>query len=98
MKGIKKDNEKLPYFTVLCKQFPLAIEALVSRSLQGHLKYIENDADYLNWRRIDNPEKRYQEALLRHAMYIGNEDTEIEHIAATMWNCAALLQLKLEKK
>jgi len=96
-KGVKYSEDKLPYYTVLVKQFPLAIEALVERSNQGHKKYIENDKDWMNWKRVENPIEVYNNARIRHSLENG-EDLEIEHLKAEFWNCAALLQLKLEKQ
>jgi hypothetical protein len=94
--GVKFSQEKLPYYNVLIKQFPLAIEALVERSNQGHIKYIEYDGDWNNWRRVPNPLETYNNARLRHALEHG-EDNKLEHLKAEFWNCAALLQLKLEQ-
>lgn len=95
-KGVKYSDDKLPYYNVLIKQFPLAIEALVERSAQGHIKYLEYDQDWSNWKRVPDPINTYNNARLRHALEHG-EDSEIEHLKAEFWNCAALLQLKLKK-
>lgn len=96
MEGIKHDSEKLPYFTVLCTQFPDAINAVIRRSLEGHLKYEEFDKDWKNWERVENGYETYSNALLRHLFKEG-EDTPLEHDIAVAWNALARLQVRLKE-
>ena len=49
MEGIKNDKGKLPYYTVLFKQFPLAIKEVIKCSSAGHNKYKETDLDWQNF-------------------------------------------------
>jgi len=106
MEGQKYDNDKLPIFTVLVKQFPDAIKEVVKCSKVGHNKY-PNDTDYMNFKRVDisdNP-YRYLEAAQRHLFESGGELTiDIEtikygsaiHLAQAAWNILAHLQIRLE--
>ncbi len=100
-KGRKNDDDKLPYYIVLCEQFPLAINALIKRSLQGHVKYTDDDGNgpdknWDNWEKVDKGYTRYSNALLRHLFKEG-EDTSLEHDIAVLWNACARLELKLRK-
>jgi hypothetical protein len=94
--GIKHDNEKLPYFIVLCNQFPDAINAVIQRSYMGHLKYEEFDKDWKNWERVENGYETYSNALLRHLFKEG-EDSDLEHDIAVAWNALARLQIRLKE-
>lgn len=93
----KDDGEKLPYHTVLVKQFPDAIKAVIERSLVGHNKYIEFDSDWMNWKRIENAKERYENAKMRHSFGVGEDDSRLEHLAADAWNSLAILQLEIEE-
>jgi hypothetical protein len=95
-KGVKHSKGKLPYHIVLCKQFPNAINAVVERSLQGHIKYKKWDKDWKNWERVDDPINNYSNALMRHVFNNG-EDSELQHAVAVAWNSLAVLELKLKK-
>lgn len=97
MEGIKHSGEKLPYFIVLCNQFPNAVKAVVKRSYEGHKKYEEWDADWKNWERVENGYQTYSNALLRHLFKEG-EDDELQHDIAVAWNALARLELKLKEK
>lgn len=92
--GIKHDQDKLPYYTVLCKQFPNAIKEIIRRSQAGHIKYAASDIDWKNWERVPDGYNTYSNALLRHFFKEG-EDTDIEHDVAVAWNALARLELKL---
>jgi hypothetical protein len=99
LKPIKYDENKLPYFLVLFKQFPNAVRELIRRSNDGHIKYKESDEDWNNWFRVgeDKGVISYQNALLRHLFQEG-EDSELDHDCAVLWNAAAILEFKLRKK
>lgn len=92
--------KKIPLYTVLTKQFPLALKAIATRSEIGHQKYKEIDGDYQGFTKVDSSE--YPEALMRHIFNEGEEhETELDHAIATAWNAVAILELKLrdaEKK
>lgn len=94
MEGVKNDSEKLPYFTVICRQFPNAVKAVVRRSLEGHIKYEEHDHDWKNWERVENGYEAYSNALMRHLIYEG-EDSELDHDIAVAWNALARLEKRL---
>jgi hypothetical protein len=95
--ALKFDDGKLPYFTVLTTQFPLAVKEVVRRSLEGHIKY-EKPGEWDNWFKV--AEERgvlaYNNALMRHLFQDG-EDTELQHDAAVAWNALAKLEYKLRK-
>lgn len=95
--GVKNDEDKLPYFTVLCKQFPNAINAVIKRSQQGHEKYLEADSDWKNWERVDNGYIAYSNALMRH-IFNNGEDDSIEHDIAVAWNALARLEIRLREE
>jgi|GEM_PF-5157056 len=95
--AFKFDKDKLPYYIVLCIQFPSAIREVVKRSKYGHDKY-ESEDDWENWLRIG--EQRgvitYQNALMRHFFKDG-KDSELDHDVAVVWNALATLEFKLRK-
>lgn len=102
-KGIKKDSDKLPYFTVLFEQFPLALREVIKCSKAGHSKYRETDQDMQNFSRVKNSERRYKDAMLRHMTETGivedmAEYGEMTHEGAVVWNALADLEIKLRKK
>lgn len=94
-KGVKLSQDKPP-MGMLLKQFPLALKGVSERSQFGHLKYVENDKDWLNFTRVPNAEEEYLNATIRHLAGIG-EENKIEHLKAACWNILALLQITLEK-
>jgi len=95
--ALKFDNDKLPYYTVLCNQFPLAVRSVVGRSKHGHDKY-EKEDDWENWFRLGEEKgvESYQNALMRHFFKDG-EDCELDHDIAVAWNALAILEFKLRK-
>lgn len=100
MKGQKFSNDKLPLYTVIFKQFPLALQEVAKCSQAGHKKY-PNDVDWMNFKRVEDAENQYLNAAIRHLMEEGiNEDMleygEITHISQVLWNFLAHLQIKLE--
>lgn len=100
--GVKHDSDKLPYYTVLFKQFPNALREVVKCSAAGHQKYKNTDKDYLNYLRLDNADTRYKDAMLRHMTEEGIvEDMrpygEITHAGAVAWNALADLEIKLRR-
>lgn len=102
MTGVKNDKNKLPYYTVLFNQFPLAIKEIVKCSKAGHEKYKETDLDWQNFSRVENAEIRYKEAALRHMTEKGQIEDMIEygemtHEAAVVWNLLADLEIKLRE-
>jgi hypothetical protein len=96
-KGIKESQtvSKAPIFT-FCKQMKNAMEQLAFRSEYGHNKYLEFDADWNNFARVENGDEQYANAEFRHALGIG-EDTELEHYVASAWNAVARLEIYLRK-
>ena len=96
-KGIKETQtiEKAPIYT-FCKQMKNAVEALALRSLYGHKKYEKGD-DWENFSRVPNAEFEYKNSQFRHALNIGEDEDEIEHLIASAWNSIATLEIKLRK-
>ena len=102
VKGIKNDSDKLPYYTVLFKQFPNALKEVIKCSKAGNQKYKDTDIDWMNFSRVDNSETRYKDAMLRHMNESGSvEDMEeygvMTHEAAVVWNALADLEVNLRK-
>lgn len=104
MIGEKLDKNKLPYYTVLFKQFPDAITELVKCSKVGHSKYEMMDFDWMNFKRVEN-KTRYLDAALRHLVESKGQLLEVEdntsdikllHLSASIWNLMAYLQISLE--
>ena len=101
--GVKNDSDKLPYYTVLFKQFPLALREVVKCSKAGNQKYKKTDSDFQNFSRVQNAETRYKDAMLRHLLESGlvedmKEYGEMTHEAAVVWNALADLEIKLRSK
>lgn len=93
--GRKDSKEKAPIYT-FCKQFKLAIEQLALRSKYGHEKYLEQDGDWQNFTRVDNPDYEYGNAEFRHALGLGDDEDELQHYVATAWNSIARLEMYLK--
>lgn len=91
-----KTVEKAPVFT-FCKQMKNAVEALALRSLYGHKKY-EKGNDWENFSRVEDGEFEYSNAEFRHALGIGSDENEEEHLVAGAWNAVARLELYLRNK
>jgi Domain of unknown function (DUF5664) len=89
-------KEKAPIFTY-CKQMKNAIEQLSLRSLYGHKKYEKGD-DWENFARVENGDFEYSNSQFRHALEIGGEETEKEHLIASAWNALARLEIYLRNE
>lgn len=101
--GVKKDLNKLPYYTVLFKQFPNAIAEVIRCSKAGNNKYHETDKDWQNFSRVENAETRYKNAMLRHMMEEGEVEDMIQyggmsHEGAVVWNALADLEVNLRNR
>lgn len=92
---MKFSDNKIPLYIVLVKQFKNALLEVAKRSEVGHKKYIENDADYMNFKTVSINE--YDNALMRH-LFEDGEDTQLEHYTAVAWNSLARLELYLEQR
>lgn len=97
--GIKHNQGKLPIDTVLTKQFPKAVKALVECSLYGHEKYKETDKDWLNFKRVPGGSQTYADAAARHNQEKGSRDEEsgLLHIQHKLWNVMAEVELWIEE-
>lgn len=98
--GIKNSQKevKAPIFTY-CKVNKNALEALALRALYGHQKYNKDgaDEDWQNFTRVSNGDFEYSNAQFRHALEIGGEETEEEHLISSAWNAISRLQIYLNK-
>jgi hypothetical protein len=94
----KKYSEGKAPMGILLKQFRLALQAVAMRSKKGHEKYKETDQDWMNFKRVPDAIEEYTNGTARHLAYIGDDETELGHEAATAWNALARLQLILEKQ
>lgn len=90
----KKTNIDKPQISLLFKQFPKALEAIVRCSEYGHKKYKETDKDYLNYTRVEGGSKTYADAGLRHRLQHGEDlESGLPHQFHVAWNALAELQL-----
>lgn len=102
MVGQKFSKDKVPLYTVIVKQFPLALKEVAKCSQGGNRKY-NLDTDWMNFKRVPNAEFEYKNAAMRHMFEEGiNQDMlefgEITHESQVIWNLLASLQIKLENK
>ena len=96
-KGVKTNNLK-PQMSLLFRQFPKALEAVVMCSQYGHEKYKETDEDYLNYTRVDGGSKTYADAGLRHRLEQGNDlESGLPHQFHVAWNALAELELWIKE-
>lgn len=94
----KKTNSLKPQMSLLFKQFPKALEAVVLCSQYGHEKYKETDEDYLNYTRVDGGSKTYADAGLRHRLEQGNDsESGLPHQFHVAWNALAELELWIKE-
>lgn len=98
--GQKFNNDKVPLDTIITKQFPKAIKAIAECTMFGHHKYINSDADFLNFKRVKGGSQTYADALMRHAMDKGILDLEsgLPHAYHKAWNALAELELWIEEQ
>lgn len=95
-KGYKLDNNKLQYSLIP----PLALEALARNLTAGLSKYPK-----YNWKKVENAEERYLDALYRHLeahrkgeLYDSESSVEnMPHLAAVAVNAMFLLEFMLSK-
>ena len=94
----KKTNKNKPEISLLFKQFPKALEAIVMCSQYGHEKYKETDKDYLNYTRVDGGSKTYADAGLRHRLQQGKDlESGLPHQFHVAWNALAELELWIKE-
>lgn len=107
MTGQKFSQNKPEWFTVLFKQFPLAIEEIIRCSQAGHQKYIDTDTDWQNFSRVPNAKNQYLNASLRHLKESQTQefnedmteyDDKIRHSSQFVWNAIAFLELEMREK
>lgn len=95
--GVKHSEEK-PKLSLLFRQFPKALKAIVRCSEFGHEKYKETDLDYLNFKRVEGGSDNYADAGLRHRTETGiSEESGLPHYYHVAWNALAELEIKLEE-
>lgn len=96
MEGQKHSNHKPPIFTYI-SQFKHAMAVLSARMEYGHRKYIDTDADYQNFARVPNPDFEYSNAMIRHALELFGDESELGHKAATAWDAVARLEVAIRE-
>jgi hypothetical protein len=95
--GVKLNKNK-PQMSLLFKQFPKALEAIVRCSEYGHNKYKETDKDYLNFKRVEGGSKAYADAGLRHRMQQGIDlESGLPHAYHSAWNALSELELWIDE-
>jgi hypothetical protein len=92
----KLDGGKPPMWRGLMAYFAAALNGVAKVSQMGHDKY----GEWGGWRRVENAQQRYSDALLRHLHYYAmGEKLDIEsglsHLAHAAWNALAILELEL---
>lgn len=101
MSGKKFDNGKAPVFRGCIAYFPDALKAVAEVSAYGAKKYNVPYWDK-NWKRVEDAEGRYKDALLRHVMDMDfttlDPESGLRHLAHAAWNALAVLQLELERQ
>ena len=96
--GIKYDSDKLQYTLIP----PLALEQVARNLTIGLKKYPERN----NWKKVDNAEERYLDALYRHLEAhrkgeVFDPDSSVPdmyHLAAVAVNALFLLEFMLDDK
>lgn len=94
MSSQKKDEGKPPMWRGLLCYFPHALRGVAQVSQFGNEKYHE----WGGWRRVENAQERYADALQRHlARYAEGDVLDLEsglpHLAHAAWNALAILEL-----
>lgn len=96
--GIKTNKNK-HQMSLLFKQFPEALKAIVKCSEYGHNKYKETDSDFLNFKRVEGGSKTYADAGLRHRLEQGKDlESNLPHQYHVAWNALAELELWIQEK
>ncbi|MBQ2350068.1 MAG: hypothetical protein II393_02210 [Cytophagales bacterium] len=97
-KGLKFDTGK-PLVGTMLNVFPYALMEIGRVIEFGTHKY----PSPTNWRLVEDGQKRYQDALMRHLLKHNqgkeiDEETGKPHLAHVAWNALAILELYLRKK
>lgn len=98
-KGIKDDSSKTQWWYM--DNFWPDLEQVADVLTYGDSKYPADDG--ANWKRLDNPEQRLCDALLRHALkyrYESKDDPETgkSHLAHAITNALMLMYFDRNKK
>lgn len=92
--GAKLDAEK-PRVGLVMDGFALALLEVAKVGTYGAKKYSDN-----GWMSVKDGERRYKDAMLRHALQASYEERDAEsgllHLAQSCWNSLATLQKHLE--
>jgi hypothetical protein len=100
--GKKLDSGKAPVAQGFVAYFGKAMEAIARISEYGSKKYAVPYSDQ-NWRRVDDAQGRYADALMRHlAKHLKGEELDPEsgkpHLDHAGWNVCALIELREQDK
>jgi hypothetical protein len=94
--GKKYDGDKAPLVRGCFRYFPDALEAVAFISRYGCQKYDLKFEDK-NFKLVDNPIPRYEDADGRHLLREGwDDESNMLHAAHHAWDALAALQLALE--
>lgn len=90
--GVKNDSDKLQWWYL--DDHWKSLKEVVSVLMYGDIKYPADDG--ANWKRLDNPQKRFKDALLRHLIaYRQGEKNDPEtgksHLAHAITNALFLM-------
>lgn len=93
-----KDNKDKPKMSLLFKQFPKALEAIVRCSEYGNKKYEDFDSDFLNFKRVHGGSSTYADSGLRHRFQNGlDSESGLPHQYHVAWNALSELELWIEE-
>lgn len=96
--GLKYNNLKPSLDIVINRQFPKALQLIALATEYGHKKYIENDADYLNYKSVRGGSQTYFDASARHSTdRNGIDESGLPHIIHAVWSSLAGLELWTEE-
>jgi hypothetical protein len=89
--GVKHDTGKIK--AGILAEFPNAMLAIAEVGTFGANKYSRG-----NWKKVDDAEQRYMDAMWRHLLTAGKDsESGLDHLAHFVWNAMAVLELKRQK-
>lgn len=98
MKGLKYNNLKPSLDIVINRQFPKALQLIALATEYGHKKYIENDANYLNYKSVKGGSQTYFDGAARHNIdRQGIDESGLPHLIHVLWNYLAGVELWAEE-
>jgi hypothetical protein len=90
--SVKHDGGKPKLYSGVLECFPHALSAVAQVTAFGERKYTKR-----GWLSVEDAERRYKDALIRHLTAVDGVDQESGylHLAHVAWNALAVLELHL---